>query len=104
MYAWYRRTEQGLIPVLLDRGTVPALDRLLERTLDTENAELAAGVAAGFRACGRRRDHLRAVIRLALDFWTWRRLKDEGLDDAAAADLITEIATGLGASVPQDGR
>jgi hypothetical protein len=35
---------------------------------------------------------VRALIRLALDFWTWRRLDREGLDDAAAADLMTELA------------
>lgn len=104
MYPWYRRTERELIPVLQDRGAVPALDQLLERTLDAENTELAAGVAAGFRARGRRRDHLRALVRLALDFWTWRRLNDEGLDDAAAADLITEIVTGLEATIPRGRR
>jgi hypothetical protein len=38
---------------------------------------------------------LRALVRLALDFWTWRRLKDEGLDDAAAADLIAELIAAL---------
>jgi hypothetical protein len=33
----------------------------------------------------------RALIRLALDFWTWRRLNLEGLDDGIAADLMTEV-------------
>jgi hypothetical protein len=28
------------------------------------------------------------MTRLALDFWTWRRLTDEGLDDEAAADVM----------------
>ena len=32
----------------------------------------------------------RALIRLALYFWTWRRLKLEGLEDVIAADLMTE--------------
>jgi len=35
-----------------------------------------------------------ALIRLALDFWTWRRLAREGLDDEGAADLMAgAIAT-----------
>ncbi len=33
---------------------------------------------------------LRAVLALALDFWTWRRLAIEGLDDEAAAALMAE--------------
>ncbi len=91
MYEWYRVAEGGLTPVLLDRGAVPALDRLLELTLDAQHAELAASLAAGFRSRGNRRDTLRALIRLALDFWTWRRLSHEGLNDRAAADLIAEL-------------
>jgi AcrR family transcriptional regulator len=100
MYAWYRETERGFTPVLLDRGAVPALDQLLERTVDVQQAELASGLAAGFGARGRRGEHLRALVRLALDFWTWRRLKDEGLDDAAAADLIAELIAALPAPLP----
>ncbi len=95
MYAWYRETERGFTPVLLDRGAVRALDRLLERTVDAQQAELAAGLAAGFRTRGRRGEQLRAVVRLTLDFWSWRRLKEEGLDDAAAADLMSDVVAGV---------
>jgi hypothetical protein len=45
----------------------------------------------GFRARGRRAERQRVVIRLALDFWTWRRLDREGLDDAAAAELMADL-------------
>ena len=33
---------------------------------------------------------LRLLIRVALDFWTWRRLDAEGLSDAAAAKMMGE--------------
>ena len=35
---------------------------------------------------------LRAHIAVALDFWTWRRLAREGLEDQAAAALMTDAA------------
>lgn len=104
LYAWYRAGERGFAPVLADRGAVPALDRLLERTLDAQQGELAAALAGGFRARGRRREQLRALVRLALDFWTWRRLKSEGLDDAAAADLLAEVIAARAASGGQKRR
>jgi hypothetical protein len=31
--------------------------------------------------------------RLALGFWTWRRLDREGLDDLTAATVMTDAAT-----------
>ena len=80
-----------------DRASVPELDRFLEQNIDRVQAELADDLAAAFAARGRRAERLRALIRVALDFWTWRRLSREGLDDEAAADLMAAaIAAGIG--------
>ena len=81
-----------------DRAAVPALDELLQHTADARLAQLADQLAdqlaAGFGLRGRRAERTRALIRLALDFWTWRRLSREGLDDEAATDLMAAaIAT-----------
>jgi AcrR family transcriptional regulator len=95
LYGWYRQTETGFTPVLRDRGAVPALDRVLTRVVDAPQAELAAGLATGFGLEGKRTDRLRAVVRLALDFSTWARLNGEGLDDAASAEVMTEVITAL---------
>jgi hypothetical protein len=39
----------------------------------------------------------RPLVALALDFWTWERLDREGLDDDAAAALMTAaVASGAG--------
>ncbi len=92
LYGWYRRSEAGFTPVFRDRGSVPALDRVMRRVVDAPQGELAARLAAGFGIEGQR---LRAVVRLALDFATWGRLKAEGLDDAAAADAMAEAITAL---------
>ena len=89
MYAWYREVEPMFGKLFSDRSTVPELDRFLAANIDREQAELAHELARGFGARGRRAQRLHALIRLALDFWTWRRLTGEGLDDAAAAELVT---------------
>jgi AcrR family transcriptional regulator len=88
LYGWYRETEPMFGKLFSDRASVPELDRFMEQHIDLVQAELAAGVAAAFAARGRRAQRLKALIRLALDFWTWRRLTREGLDDEAAADLM----------------
>jgi AcrR family transcriptional regulator len=90
-YAWYRETEPMAEKIQRDRGAVPELNTLMEQTADTRLAQLTGALAKGFRTRGRRADTQRALLRLALDFWTWRRLNLEGLDDAAAAALMTDV-------------
>jgi AcrR family transcriptional regulator len=90
-YTWYRDTAPMAEKIQRDRGTVPALDTVMTQTADARLDELTAALAGGFRTRGRRAERQRAVIRLALDFWTWRRLDREGVDDAAAADLMAGL-------------
>lgn len=87
LYAWYRETEPMFGKLFSDRATVPELDRFMGQEIDVLLAGLADDLAAGFGRRGRPAAALHALIRLALDFWTWRRLSREGLadDDAAAA-------------------
>jgi AcrR family transcriptional regulator len=99
LYRWYRRTERMSTNVRRDREIVPALDSLMARTTDATAAELAGALAAGFVEGGRPRREVHAVVALALDFWTWRRLAKEGLSDAAAARLmVNAVRTAVGAS------
>jgi AcrR family transcriptional regulator len=88
-YRWYRETEPMAQNIQRDRGAVPALDSLMQRTADARLDQLADTLAAGFGVSEERR----ALVRLALDFWTWRRLSHEGLADDAAADLMAGVAT-----------
>jgi AcrR family transcriptional regulator len=92
-YGWYRETAPMAEKIQRDRGAVPALDALMEQTADARLAQLAETLGVGLRSQGRRAQRQRALIRLALDFWTWRRLDREGLDDDTAADLMSEAAT-----------
>jgi len=91
LYGWNRETAPMAEKVQRDRGAVPVLDALMRQTADARLAQLTDALAGGFRARGRRAGRQRALIRLALDFWTWRRLDAEGLDDSAAADLMAEV-------------
>ena len=93
LYAWYRETESMYGNLMSDRASVPELDRFLEQNLDRMLAELAEDLAAAFALRGRRAERLRALVRLALDFWTWRRLTREGVDDATAADLMASAVS-----------
>ena len=88
LYDWYRDVEPMFGKLFSDRASVPELDQFLAQNIDRRQAELADGLAAGFAARGRRAERLNALIRLALDFWTWRRLTCEGLGDEAAAELM----------------
>ena len=91
LYDSYRVREPVTAKILRDRGLVPALDALMERTMDAQLAQLGEALARGFTARRGRGAALRAVLALALDFWTWHRLKREALDDAAAADLMAGL-------------
>lgn len=84
-YGWYRETEPMQQRVLGERATVPELDAWMAQSTDPVLAELAARLSAGID-----RTDARALIALALDFWTWRRLAREGLGDAAAAALMAD--------------
>lgn len=99
-YGWYRETAPMAEKIQRDRGAVPALDALMERTADARLAQLTETLAGGVRSRGRRAERQRALIRLALDFWTWRRLDREGLDDDTSADLMSEAITSVAAAKP----
>ena len=95
VYRWYRETEPMYGKLFSDRASVPELDRFLEQNIDRMLDGLGSDLVGPFALRGRRAVRLRALIRLALDFWTWRRLAGEGLDDEAAADVMAAaVATG----------
>jgi hypothetical protein len=77
-----------------DRARVPELDRFMAAGIDRVQAELADGLVAGLGARGGRAARLRAITRVALDFWTWRRLSGEGLEDEPAAELMAAAVAG----------
>jgi hypothetical protein len=95
MYGWYRETEPMLGKLHGDRWSVPALDEFMRANSDRAVAELAGALTTGFGARAHRAERLRALVALALDFGTWRRLSREGLDDQAAAELMSRAIAAL---------
>jgi len=99
-FTWRRRAQVSASKkrkLFSDRASVPELDRFLEQNIDRMQAELTDELAAAFGARGPRAERTGTLIRLALDFWTWRRLSGEGLDDEAAADLMAAAIATRGA-------
>jgi AcrR family transcriptional regulator len=88
VYSWYRENEPMYGKLFSDRALVPQLDRFLEQGIDRMQADLAGDLMAAYRSRGRRAERVHALIRVALDFWTWRRLSLEGFDDEAAAGVM----------------
>jgi len=103
LYVWYRANQGMAGNVRRDRELLPALDALLADTLDAGTARLARALAAGFPADDEEGRRLTtAAVALALDFWTWRRLSREGLEDADASRfmarvVVSAVAAGGGA-------
>jgi AcrR family transcriptional regulator len=87
LYRSYSEREPMAVKILRDRSAVPALDALLAQTMDPAQAALTDALAASLGR-GRRK---RALVALALDFWTWHRLRSDGLSDNEAADLMAEL-------------
>ena len=98
LYDWFGRTERMSANVRRDREILPALDALMSDTVDPRVAALADTLAAGFAAEDAPPRTVRAAVRLALDFWTWRRLAREGLDTESAARLMTDAVRAAAAS------
>jgi AcrR family transcriptional regulator len=96
LYAWYRATEAMSGNVQRDRSFEPALDSLLCETWDARIAGLAGTLGAGFTSDGKQAERLVALIRVALDFWTWKRLAAADVDDSAAAELMADAIAGVG--------
>jgi AcrR family transcriptional regulator len=89
-YGWYRETQSMSENVQRDRAAVAPLNEVLALTADAGLSHLADHLAAGFRDRGRVAPRRRALIGLAFDFWTWRRLDRERLDDDAAAAVMAQ--------------
>ena len=92
LYAWFREAGRLIATSQRDRSLVPALDTLLEETVDRQLGELAQALVAGWSQDDAANRRVSVIVAIALDFGTWQRMADMGLDDSAAAELIADIA------------
>jgi AcrR family transcriptional regulator len=89
LYGWYRENAPMQRRVLGERAAVPELDAWMAQSTDPMLAGLADRLAEGLDG-----PDAGALVALALDFWTWQRLAREGLEDTAAAELMTGVVSG----------
>ncbi len=89
LYGWYRENASMQRRVFGERPTVPELETWMAQSTDPMLAALASSFSAGFDG-----PDARTLVALALDFWTWQRLDQQGLDDDAAAGLMTGVVSG----------
>jgi AcrR family transcriptional regulator len=104
LYGSYRVREPMTAKILRDRAALPALDALMERTFDAQLATLLEALASGFGTSGESAQRVRAVLAVALDFWTWQRLERQGLDDHTAAELMAELVAAAAATTNTSAR
>jgi AcrR family transcriptional regulator len=95
---WYRKGQQMMRNLHRDRRLDPALDDFMRANGDVALRGLADAVTAGFELDADRAARVRSMVLVALDFWTWERLASEGMDDEAAAELMTEAIASLARS------
>jgi AcrR family transcriptional regulator len=92
---WYRESAGMMRNLQRDRRLDPLLDDFMRSNSDAALGFLADAAAAGFALESDQAAGVRSMIRVALDFWTWDRLTAEGMDDEAAAQLMTEAVASL---------
>ncbi|MEA2682621.1 MAG: hypothetical protein QOK05_949 [Chloroflexota bacterium] len=92
LYRWYRRTARAQENMQRDRLVLPAFDAVMRIRVDQQMNQLgdalsaAVGVAPG----------VRAIVGLALNFWTWRTLSLGGLGDEDAAAVMVKAVSAAG--------
>ena len=89
-YGWFRETEAMTANIQRDRLLIPELDARASKMMDPALEWIAAELNGGFGAKGAHAERIAAMVAVAMDFWTWRRLKRLGMDDAAAAKLMAD--------------
>src|SRR5262245_21017346 len=91
LYGWFRENERMTANIRRDRLLMPALDARASQTVDPALNFIAEQLVEGFGASGDRARRIAALVAVAMEFWTWQRLKDAGLDDESAAELMSGV-------------
>ena len=92
LYAYYRAEESMLANVARDAPLLPTLQALLDDAYVPYWARVREVLLAGWPPPPGTESGLTAALDLAVAFATWRTLtRQQGLDDARAADLMTRL-------------
>lgn len=95
LYRWYRLKEDMLGNVFRDTPVVPPLAEVMGQLWSTYEAAMVQTLASGWVAGKGEMEELEAMLRLVLDFNTWRVLTDAGLSHGRAAVLAARMVIGV---------
>jgi AcrR family transcriptional regulator len=93
LYQWYGLKEDMLGKVFRDLPIVPALGQVMDGFWSGYVAALVRTLTHGWRAGRGEVETLDAALRLAIDFNTWRTLRESGLDHDRSAELVARMIT-----------
>ena len=88
LYHWYRANAAMEQNIHRDRDLLPELDALLRKTVDPVFDRAAREYAALIATKASSTDGVRSMIRLALDFRTWRLVTRGATPDRVLARLL----------------
>lgn len=94
MYEWYGRKQGMLEKVLRDAPIVPSLAPLMDEMWGSYMTNVVRALAEGWSGDEVKAEALHAMLRVAVDFNTWRLLTSSGLGHDAAAELAAGMVTG----------
>jgi AcrR family transcriptional regulator len=86
LYTWFKTNEEMLGAVLRDAEVHPVTREMFQLRAGEAMAEIRETLAVGLS----RSKRTQAVLDLALDFYTWRRLGRGGLSPMQAADVMAD--------------
>ena len=93
LYGWYELKQQMLGNVLRDTPVVPALAEVMSGLWTGFMDAAVQALETGWPSPGEEPQTLRGLLRLAVDFDTWRTLTGAGLSDRAAAHVMRRAVT-----------
>jgi AcrR family transcriptional regulator len=94
LYGWYAPNRSMLGNVLRDAPSVPALAEVMGALWSPFMDRVVGALADGWSCAEESPVSLRAMLRVAVDFGTWERLAESGLNPAEAARLAARMVTG----------
>ena len=98
LYGWYGLKQRMLGNVLRDVSIVPALAEVMDDLWSTYLERAVQALASGWSLGNVEADELHAMLRLAVDFNTWRVLTGSGLDHPVVAEVVAHMVIGTASS------
>jgi AcrR family transcriptional regulator len=94
LYGYYTQHELLLWNIQRDLEDHPEMRKFAAPAMKHLGL-IAETIAGGWKFRGRRQKLLRAAVAHAADFFTWRSLRRQGLDNDAAAEMMLTLARNI---------